>query len=85
MSDRAAVMKNVDAEFRQFMQSEVGKDTAVHFVHCNAHFWLGLSHSCETGFKEVEKTVTENYAKLGSDQHAKFGGFINSTENTIDR
>jgi len=55
MTDRAAVMKRFDADFLQFIRTQVGKETVVHFLHCNAHYLLGLSRSTELALQATEK------------------------------
>lgn len=56
-SSRAAVMKSYNSKIKDFIESELGHEVSVHFLHCIAHFLLGLSHSCETAMKHVEDEV----------------------------
>ena len=76
MTDRAAVMKKFDADLLQFIRTQVGQETAVHFLRCNAHYLLGLSQSTELALQAAEKAARETApVALGRDQHAKFGFF----------
>ena len=72
MTDRAAVMKSFDEKFLTFLQSELGQSVTLHFLHCNAHFLLGMSHSCDTALKMKEKELG---VKLGRDALPKFQRF----------
>ena len=80
MSDRAAVMKKFNRDFHAFVQTQLGQDIAVHFLHCNAHFLLGLSRACETGMKEAEGAD-----KLGRDKHVKYRMFAYTAEGATSR
>ena len=76
MTDWAAVMKKFDADLLQFIRTQVGQETAVHFLRCNAHYLLGLSQSTELALQAAEKAARETApVALGRDQHAKFGFF----------
>ena len=57
MRVRAAVMKSYNSKIKEFTESERGQDVSLHFLHCNAHFLLGLSRSCETAMKHAEDEV----------------------------
>ena len=37
MSDCAAVMKSYNNKMKDFIESELGHEVSVHFLHCNAH------------------------------------------------
>ena len=47
MTDRASAMKSYGRLFEEHVKSEVGKDLVIHFLHCNAHYLLGLVSACE--------------------------------------
>ena len=73
MSDRAAVMKSYNSKIEDFIESELGHEVSLHFLHCNAHFLLGKSHSCETAMKHVEDEVkAELQQQLGRDNDPRF-------------
>ena len=79
MSDRAAVMKSYDSKIKEFIESELGHEVSVHFLHCNAHFLLGLSRSCETAMKHVEAEVkAELQQQLGRDNDPRFKRYHSS-------
>ena len=82
MTDRAAVMKKKKNghDFLSFIQTELGQDTVVHFLHCSAHFLLGLRRACETDMKEAGGAQ-----KLGRDTHSKHNLFSHSTECATSR
>ena len=48
----------------------VGRE--VHFLLCNAHFLLGLSHSCETATKHVKMKWRRTPAAVGQWQRSTF-------------
>ena len=41
MSDRAAVRKRFHKDLADFIQSELGHETMLNFLHCQAHYLLG--------------------------------------------
>ena len=41
MTDRAATMKKFDAQLLDFLGSTLGIETSLHFLHSNAHFFVG--------------------------------------------
>lgn len=85
MTDRAAVMKKFDADFLQFIRTQVGQETVVHFLHCNAHYLLGLSRSTDLALQAAEKAARETTGvALGRDQQAKFR-FFKSKETATSR
>ena len=55
MSDRASVMKSYHKAMDSMRQQTLCTEESIEFLHCNAHFFLGLSSSCETILKEMEK------------------------------
>ena len=75
MSDRASVMKSfnkaLDEERKMLLQSEEG----LQFLHCNAHFLLGLSTESEKILAQNEKDSGE---RLGRDRLPKFHSFLDS-------
>ena len=84
MSDRASVMKCFDRKLEHFLQSELGHDARLQFLHCNAHFLLGLSRASEIALRKIEETIQENNKKLGRDKLTKFQRF-KKTENATSR
>ena len=50
-------MKSYNSKIKEFTESERGQDVSLHFLHCNAHFLLGLSRSCQTAMKHAEDEV----------------------------
>ena len=73
MSDRASVMKSfnkaLDEERKMLLQSEEG----LQFLHCNAHFLLGLSTESEKILAKNEKDSGSKISKL------EYLGYIQST------
>ena len=55
MSDRASVMKSFDTAFSDKRKAVTGTDKEMEFLHCNAHFLLGLSHAINKVLKEWEE------------------------------
>ena len=85
MTDPAAVMKKFDADFLQSIRTQVGQETVVHFLHCNAHYLLGLSRSTELALQAAEKAARETTGvALGRDQQARFR-FFKSKESATFR
>ena len=80
MSDRASVMKSFDKDF-ECERSKVlcnEKDySSVNFLHCNAHFLLGLSTVCEKVLKKEETDLGKN---IGRDMLPVFNRFKSSSE-----
>ena len=86
MTDRAAAMKCLDRIFADFIRTELGRDVHVHFLHCNAHFLLGMSSACEKAISKVEKELeSERQQKFGRDQNAKYDGFNEGSESSVSR
>lgn len=86
MTDRAAVMKAFDKKLLDFMQSQLGQDMTVHFLHCNAHCLLGFSRACEMALNNLEKeTVVSTGERLGRDKNPRFQHFNKSSENVSSR
>jgi hypothetical protein len=82
MSDRASVMKSFDKEMNKARQRILETQEDLNFLHCNAHFLLGLSNSCEKVLKRLEKDGDE---KLGRDNNPAFKRFANSGEGSASR
>ena len=88
MSDRAAVMKRFNSELHGFVETQLGEETMMHFLHCNAHFLLGLSRECEAELKILEQEMVSNSEprqKLGRDNYAKFMMFAKLSEAATSR
>ena len=75
MSDRASVMKCFDRKLEHFLQSELGHDARLQFLHCNDHFLLGLSRASEIALQKIEETIQEIIQRLGRDKLTKFQWF----------
>ncbi|GFO43030.1 hypothetical protein PoB_006953500 [Plakobranchus ocellatus] len=85
MTDRASAMKKFSSSLNMYKQDKLGTDYDIHFLHCNAHFLLGLSSACEGTMKKVEQGyVDKTGRKLGRDQNSKFGRF-SSSEAAVSR
>lgn len=80
MTDRAAVMKSFDVKLKSFIESKLGQEATMLFLHCNAHFLLGLSRACDIAVKSVEKED----GKLGRDKLPKFSS-VRKAENSASR
>lgn len=80
MSDRASVMKSFNKAFDTQRQEKLMTQSNMEFLHCNAHFLLGLSSESEKVLKQWSKGE-----KLGRDTSGKFGRFSSSTESAAAR
>ena len=67
-------MKSFDRKLQDFLNGELGADLEISFLHCNAHFLLGLSDSCEKAFK-----------KIGRDKHPQISRFASDGETCVGR
>ena len=56
MTDRAANMKAFDRQLEGYVQNNVDPNIQLEFLHCNAHFLLGLSTAADKALKEVAET-----------------------------
>ena len=74
MTDTASAMKSFDRKLQDFLNGELGADLEISFLHCNAHFLLGLSDSCEKAFK-----------KTGRDKHPRISRFASDGETCVGR
>ena len=79
MTDCAAVMKAFDQKMAKFGKDTLGVDCSTHFLHCNAHFLLGISDAIEASLKEIITSEFPN-DKLGRDKVDKFTRFKTSKE-----
>ena len=85
MTDRAAVIKGFDQKLKTFLHSELGHNARLHFLHCNAHFLLGLSRACGSALGAIEDDLIQQAnEKLGRDKLGKFQRF-KKTENATSR
>lgn len=75
MSDRASVMKAFNKSFNDRRNVALGVNENVEFLHCNAHFLLGLSSATEKILKLWEKSQEQ---KIGRDKVDKFKRFTSS-------
>lgn len=82
MCDRAAVMgsfaRALDNERREMLQTEEN----LQFLHCNAHFLLGMSEECKKATAKLEK---DGGQRLGRDQLPKFRNFQSASESSVFR
>lgn len=77
MSDRAAVMKAFDKQLNTKRKEILGTQENLEFLHCNAHFLLGMSSGADSVLKEVESAKKE---RLGRDKLPVFQRFRAATE-----
>ena len=85
MSDRASVMKSFGRKLNETRQKELGQTETdnLEFLHCNAHFLLGLSTASEKTLSSIEKEIGED---LGRDKLTQFATrFRGSSENSTSR
>ena len=80
MSDRASVMKSFDRQFDDHRRQLLNTEESLQFLHCNAHFLLGLSSEAEKIVKDMTKGST-----FGRDKVKAFGHFSNSSETCVSR
>ena len=81
MSDRASVMKSYNCALNKKRQEELGTSENIEFLHCNAHFLLGLSSVIEKVLKSIEDSLSEAQGtRLGRDSLPLFSRFSNSSE-----
>lgn len=55
MSDRASVNKGFNAKLAEYRKDQLGSETDLPFLFCNAHFLLRLSSACELELKKKMK------------------------------
>ena len=83
MSDRASVMKSFGRKLNETRQKELGQTDNLAFLHCNAHFLLGLSTASEKTPSSVKKEIGED---LERDKLTQFATrFRGSSENSTSR
>ena len=80
MNDRSSVMKSFDRQFDDQRRQVLNTEESLQFLHCNAHFLLGLSSEAE----HIVKDITKGRA-FGRDQIKAFGHFSNSSETCVSR
>ena len=85
MTDRASAMKSYGRLFEEHVKSEVGKDLVIHFLHCNAHYLLGLVSACEKAVSAIECEFVGVNGPLGRDKDKKFFRFADSKESATFR
>ncbi|GFO27461.1 hypothetical protein PoB_005396600 [Plakobranchus ocellatus] len=57
VTDRASVMKKFCKDLNDTCQSTLSNNEEMTFLHCNAHFLLGLSSGCDGALKTVETGI----------------------------
>ncbi|GFS13008.1 hypothetical protein ElyMa_003126000 [Elysia marginata] len=82
MTDRAAVMKLFASNFEDFLNSDLGINTQVHFLHCNAHFLLAVGTACNNALSAIEKEAGE---ELGRDKNERLRHFSKESETATTR
>ncbi|GFR74879.1 hypothetical protein ElyMa_000440800 [Elysia marginata] len=80
MTDRAAAMKSYGRLFEEHVKSEIGGDVIVHFLHCSAHYLLGLVSACEKAVSAIECNFVREHGSLGRDKEKKFVHFADAKE-----
>ena len=82
MSDRASVMKSFDKIFNEHRKELLQTDESLEFLHCNAHFLLGLSSEADKAIKQLSEETGE---KFGRDQSAAYKRFACAAETSASR
>lgn len=77
MSDRASVMKSFGKRLQDERQVLLQIDEGLDFLHCNAHFLLGLGTDCKKVLANEEK---ESGERLGRDGLPGFHGYYKASE-----
>ncbi|GFS27350.1 nucleoprotein TPR-like [Elysia marginata] len=72
MTDRASVMKKFSKDLETACKSSFDCSEDLVFLHCNAHFLLGLSSQIDAALKAVESELDK---KLGRDAFSKFAKY----------
>ena len=75
-------MKKFARDLNSEMHELLNGESDIDFLHCNVHFLLSRSQSCETVLKTFERTME---VKLGRDNHIKFLRFISVSESATCR
>ena len=84
MTDRASAMKSYGRLFEEHVKKEVGEDLVIHFLHCNAHYLLGLVSACEKAVNAIECEFVRENGPLGRDKE-KFFRFADFKESATFR
>ena len=58
---------------------DIREDCSTHFLHCNAHFLLGIADAIEASLKQIIETEFPGM-KLGRDKSEKYSRFLTSKE-----
>ena len=74
-------MKLYSRKLHGHLKKELGCDHTLNFLHCNAHFLLGLSSACEKAVRSKEG----EFGGLGRDKCGKFSHFSNVSESATGR
>ena len=85
MTDRASAMKSYGRLFEEHVKKEVGEDLVIHFLHCNAHYLLGLVSACEKAVSAIECEFVRENGPLGRDKEKKFFRFADSKKSATFR
>lgn len=81
MSDRASVMKAYGRQLNLTRQDLLQSDDSLAFLHCNAHFLLGLASAVNKAFRDMQ----EQGQLLGRERIAKFVGGRPRVEHGVSR
>ncbi|XP_041105202.1 uncharacterized protein LOC121315200 [Polyodon spathula] len=86
MSDYTNVMKTFNDRVSLCQQGQPGIPSPLHFLGCNAHYLLGLSHAAEKETLSFENEILAvTGEKLGRDKNLKFTNFLNFSESASAR
>ncbi|RXM93880.1 hypothetical protein EOD39_18610 [Acipenser ruthenus] len=86
MSDYTNVMKTFNERVNLCQQGQPGIASPLHFLGCNAHYLLGLSHAAEKEIVSFENEISAvTGEKLGRDKNPKFTHFLNFSESAAAR
>ncbi|KAL8599848.1 hypothetical protein ACOMHN_038421 [Nucella lapillus] len=77
MTDRASVMKSFGRSLEEERRVLLQTDEGLNFLHCNAHFLLGLGAECKKVLGQEEKDGGE---RLGRDSLPRFNSYSKNTE-----
>jgi len=82
MSDRCNTMKSFDKSIFSRRKLMLQTDEDIQFLHCNAHFLLGLSAQCKNILARREK---ESGERFGRDLLAQFRLYQSKSESSASR
>ncbi|XP_033914500.2 uncharacterized protein LOC117435453 [Acipenser ruthenus] len=86
MSDYTSVMKTFNERVNLCQQGHPDVPSPLHFLGCNAHYLLGLSHAAEQETVSFENEISAvTGEKLGRDKNPKFTNFLNFSESASAR